>query len=266
MAGLSGEGKEYSKFHMVEGKLRYNGRMVIPKTSKIIPTLLKSYHDSLVGGHVGEVKTYLRLAGDWYWKGIRGDVTVYVRQCAICQQQKNIPKSPAGLLQPLPILTTVWEDISMDFIEGLPLSQGHNVILVVVDRLTKYAHFIGLRHPFDAFSVASDFIRKVVRLHGFPGTIVSDRDRIFMSTFWKELFKLQGTKLKRSTAYHPLTDGQTKNVNKGLETYLRCFVGEKSKTWARWLHWAEYSYNTPLIFPPKLVHLRPCMGGRHPQF
>ncbi|XP_074346704.1 uncharacterized protein LOC141685510 [Apium graveolens] len=223
--GLKGEEGETSKFHMVHGELRYKGRMVVPRSSKVIPSLLEAYHDSPVGGHAGEVKMYLRIAKDWYWKGMRGDVTTYVRQCVTCQQQKVSQQAPAGLLQPLPIPSLVWDDITMDFIEGLPMSQGYNDVLVVVDRLTKYAHFLGLRHPFDAFSVAAVFTKEIVKLHGFPRSIVSDRDRIFVSTFWRELFKLQGSKLKHSTAYHPQTDGQSENVNKGFETYLRCFVG-----------------------------------------
>lgn len=260
---LQTSNEEQGGFQLVGERLLYKGRFVLPQQSMFKPILLTEYHDSVIGGHAGELKTYLRMAQEWFWKGMRRDVTNHVQQCLVCQQQKRLQQSPAGLLQPLPAPMMVWEDISLDFVEGLPLSKGVNTILVVVDRLTKYAHFIGLRHPFDAFTVASIFIQEIVRLHGFPGSIVSDRDRIFLSTFWRELFKLQGTALKRSTSYHPQTDGQTEIVNKGLETYLRCFVGDKPKNWARWLPWTEYSYNSSPHCSTKITPFK-ALYGRDP--
>ncbi|KAL8115725.1 hypothetical protein AgCh_022282 [Apium graveolens] len=177
-----------------------------------------------VGGHAGDIKTYLRIAAEWFWVGIWKDVATFVQQCEVCQRQKVSQQALAGLLQPLPIPARIWEDISLDFIEGLPNSQ---------------------------------------RLHGFPGSIISDRDRIFLNSFWKELFRLHNTEIKRSTSYHPQTDGQTEIVNKMLETYLRCFVGGQPKSWSKWLHWAEFSYNTSSHMSTKLTPFK-VVYGRDP--
>ncbi|GMI95061.1 hypothetical protein HRI_003175400 [Hibiscus trionum] len=132
----------------------------------------------------------------------------------------------------------------MDFIEGLPNSRKKDVILMVVDRLTKYAHFIALSHPYTAKDIAHVFLENIFKLHGMPYTIICNRDRIFMSQFWKELFLKLGTMITPLTAYHPKTDGQTERVNQCVETYLKCMTGEKPREWSDWLHLAEWWYNS----------------------
>ena len=116
----------------------------------------------------------------------------------------------------------------MDFIGGLPKAQGYDTVLVVVDQLTKYSHFIALSHPFTTKDVAMVFITEIVRLHGSPTSIISNRDKVSMTAIWTELFRMAGTKLRHSSAYHPQTDGQSEAVNKYLETYLECFAGTKA--------------------------------------
>ncbi|GAU50456.1 hypothetical protein TSUD_373220 [Trifolium subterraneum] len=227
-----------------QGILFYENRLVISSQSKLIPILLLEFHSTPQGGHSGFYKTYRRMAANLYWIGMKNTIQEFVRQCDICQRQKYMASSPGGLLQPLPIPEQIWEDISLDFITGLPKSKQFEAILVVVDRLSKYAHFIPLKHPYTARSIAEIFCKEIVRLHGIPLSIVSDRDPIFISNFWKEIFKLKGTKLKMSTAYHPESDGQTEVVNRCLETYLRCFIADQPRTWVTWLHWAEFWYNT----------------------
>lgn len=115
-------------------------------------------------------------------------VSKYVKECLVCQKRKHSSLMPRGLLQLLLILNRIWEDISLDYMEGLPRSKGVDVVLVVVDRLSKYTHFIGLSHPFTAPVVVLLFIKEIVRLHKFSCTIVSDQDRIFGSSFWKQIF------------------------------------------------------------------------------
>jgi hypothetical protein len=125
---------------------------------------------------------------------MKKDVRRYVATCDTCLGNKSKTRSTAGLLQPLPVPSQVWEEISLDFVDGLPPSTGKTTVMVVVDRLTKYAHFIALAHPYTAKKVSEVFIANVVRLHGMPTTMVSDRDPIFLSTFWKEFFTIQGTR------------------------------------------------------------------------
>jgi hypothetical protein len=158
------------------------------------------------------------------WKGLKQEVDSYVKQCSVCQHAKSEKTNKTGLLQPLPVLAEAWQDITMNFVEGLPKSEGFNSILVVVDRFSKYAHFLPLKHPYTTKQVEQAILDGVVRLHEMSQSIVSDRDKIFTSNFWKELFKLHNTTLLTSTAYHPQADSQPERVNQCLEMFLRCCV------------------------------------------
>jgi hypothetical protein len=162
----------------------------------------------------------------------------------VCQRNKTETLHPAGLLQPLPVPSRVWADISLDFIEALPKVHGKSVLLTVVDRFSKFAHFIPLGHPYTASSVARAFFQEIVRLHGFPESIVSDRDPVFTGHVWRDLFRHAGVKLRMSTAFHPQTDGQSEAVNKTITMYLRCLTGDRPRDWLDWLPWAEFCYNT----------------------
>jgi len=188
--------------------------------------------------------TYNRLKQYFFWAGMKSGVHEYVRACSVCQQAKPDRARYPGLLQPLPVPSSAWEMVSLDFVEGLPRSGNSDTILVVVDKYSKFAHFIPLRHPFTALSVAKAFLDHVYKLHGLPSSLVSDRDRVFTSNLWKELFALAGVQLRMSSAYHPQMDGQTERVNQCMETYLRCFVHACPTKWSSWLSLAEFWYNT----------------------
>uniref|UniRef100_A0A0A9HNN3 Integrase catalytic domain-containing protein n=1 Tax=Arundo donax TaxID=35708 RepID=A0A0A9HNN3_ARUDO len=180
-------------------------------------------------------KTLHHVRGSFFNHHLHQLVRDFVKGCGVCQQNKSVHLHPAGLLQPLPVPTNVWSDISMDFVEGFPRIDGKSVMLTVVDRFSKFAHFIPLGHPYMASSVAKAFFNQVVRLHGIPCSIVSDRDPVFTSNFWAELFKLSGTKLLLSSAFHRQTDGQSEVVSRIITMYLQCLAGDRPKSWLQWL-------------------------------
>jgi hypothetical protein len=167
-----------------------------------------------------------------------------VAKCQVCLQAKSERSRYPSKLQPLPVPTEAWQTISMDFIEGLPKSANASCILVIIDKFTKFGHFIPLSHPYTTSSVASVFMQVVYKLHGLPASIIFDIDPIFTSNFWQSLFKLSGVNLKMSSSYHPQTDGQTKCLNQCLETFLCCFVHACPRKWKERLPAGEFWYNT----------------------
>jgi hypothetical protein len=250
-------------YSLHQGVIRLHRRIWIGGNTTLQTKLISVLHQSAVGGHSGITATHQRVKKLFAWTGLRSAVEDFVRQCEVCQHAKHEHTKPAGKLQPLPIPEVPWQDISMDFVEGFPKSDGFEVIMVVVDRLTKFAHFIPLKHPFTAVHVANALWDNVIMIHGVPLTIVSDRDKIFTSSIWRDMLSTAGTKLLYSTAYHPQTDGQTECVNQCLEMYLRTAVHETPRQWRRWLPAAEFWYNSS---PHASINCSPfkALFGREP--
>jgi hypothetical protein len=226
---------------VVDGLVLCGAQVFVPASSSLVPTIVELAHSV---GHEGIQKTLQRLWQHFIVDHDRHLVEDFVRSCVTCQRNKTESLHPADLLQPLEVPSFVWSDIAMDFMEGLPHVNGKSVILTVVDRFSKHVHFIALSHPYTAASVAKAFFKAIVRLHGFPRSIVSDRDPVFTGNVWKDLFKLAVVQLRISTAFHPQTDGQSEIVNKTIAMYLRCITGDRPRAWLDWLPWAEYCYNT----------------------
>jgi transposase InsO family protein len=183
---------------------------------------------------------------------MRKDVERFVARYATCQKAKS-HLNPHSLYLPLPVPSAPWEDIFMDFVLGLPRTRkGRDSVFVVVDRFSKMAHFIPCHKTDDASNIADLFFREVVRLHGVPNTIVSDRDAKFLSYFWKTLWAKLGTKLLFSTTCHPQTNGQTEVVNRTLSTMLRAVLKNNIKMWEECLPHIEFAYNRSLHSTTKM--------------
>jgi hypothetical protein len=209
--------------------------------------------------HFGVKKMEDILAAHFFWPKMRRDVVQFVARCSTCQKAKS-RLNPHGLYMPLCIPTVSWEDISMDFVLGLPRTKrGCDSIFVVVDRFSKMAHFIPCHKTDDASHIADLFFKKIIRLHGVPNTIVSDRDTKFLSHFWITLWAKLGTKLLCSTS-HPQTDGQTEVVNMTLSTMLRVVLKKNINIWEECLPHVEFAYNYSLHSTTKMCPFETVYG------
>ncbi|KAK2397880.1 hypothetical protein QL285_059409 [Trifolium repens] len=224
--------------------LRCQGRVCVPDVMDLRNTILGEAHKSKLSMHPGATKMYQDLRLDFWWSGMKKDVAEYVASCLTCQKAKIEHQRPAGMLQSLDIPEWKWVSISMDFITGLPKTRRkHDSIWVIVDRLTKSAHFLPVRTTDTAAKLTDVYIAEIVRLHGIPSSIVSDRDPKFTSHFWRTLHEALGTKLRLSSAYHPQTDGQTERTNQSLEDLLRACVLDDRGSWDDVLPLIEFTYN-----------------------
>jgi hypothetical protein len=241
LAQLNDEGVQLIKQKLAEGDPKYccfhkdakdvvwfEQRLVFP----IDPELRNEAHLSKFSIHLRRTKMYQDLRKHFWWSNMKVDIAKYVAECDTCHRVKASHLKSAGVLQPLTIPLWKWDDISMDFIVGLPLTaRKKDSIWVIVDRLTKTAHFIAVHTTYSVQDYAELYVDQIVCLHRIPKTIVSDRGTQFVARLWKQLHESLGTKLIRSSTYHPQTDGQTERVNQIVEDMLRENIMHFDKSW-----------------------------------
>jgi len=187
-----------------DGILRFQGRVCVPDDVEVKKLILEEGHKSRLSLHPDMTKMYQDLKETFWWQGMKRDVAQFVSACLTCQKAKVEHQRPGGILQPLEIPVWKWDSISMDFVTHLPRTfRGHDTIWVIVDQLTKSAHFLAMNLRMSMAKLAEMYIKEIVRLHEIPSSIVSDRDPRFTSRFWQTLQEASGTKLTMSSTYHP---------------------------------------------------------------
>jgi hypothetical protein len=219
---------------------------VIPKCAvsrgrRLTEIIISEAHK--VVGHLGCAKTFTYLAKFFWWFGMSSDVANFCKTCTTCQRSKPSNSRPQGLLKPLPLPRRPWKSVGMDFVGPLPKSCGHDFLFVVIDRLTSMVHLIPTNSSISASGVAALFLANVVKLHGLPDSIVSDRDPRFTSRFWREIHRLLDVQLLMSTAYHPETDGATERANRTVTQILRSLVSADQSNWVQKLPMVEFAIN-----------------------
>jgi hypothetical protein len=206
---------------------------------------------------------YKDLKTRYWWKDMRRDIARYVACCDTCSRVKIEHQKPSGLLKTLEILVWKWEDISMDFVVGLPRTpMGNDSIWVIVDRLTKVAHFMQVRVTFGTEGLANLYIEHILRLHGALKKIVSDRGAQFVAKFWRSFHKLMGATLNYNTTFHPRTDEQTERVNQVLEDMLQACALTYGTDWESSLPFAEFSYNNNFQASPRMAPFEALYGRK----
>ena len=222
-----------------------DGLFYVPNDRALQQRLIHEVHDSPTGGHMGLSKTWARLSSTCWWPGMRAMIEDYVRGCQTCAATKPELRKPAGLLHPLPVPEKPWQVISIDFVGPLPRTPDHfDMILVVVDKFSKMAHFIATTSHATAKHTAKLLLEHVIRLHGVPEAIISDRGTQFTAKLFRKVWEQLGTDLRLSTAYHPQSDGQTERVNRELEQQLRWHADKTATNWKEWLSVVEMQYNS----------------------
>ncbi|KAK7922262.1 hypothetical protein WMY93_009164 [Mugilogobius chulae] len=220
-----------------------------PHNRQFVPKAVRSQviqwgHTSRFACHPGTRRTLVLLKRHFWWPSMEKDIRAYISACTVCARGKSTNQRPAGCLRPLPVPSRPWSHIALDFITGLPLSQGNSVILTIVDRFSKSVHFIALAKLPSAQETADLLVQHIFRIHGIPMDIVSDRGPQFISKVWKCFCEALGAKVSLTSGFHPQTNGQCERANQDLETALRCVAAQEPSSWSRHLPWVEYAHNS----------------------
>ena len=239
---ISEHPEQFPRYEIRDGMIYVDdGRLCIPSCKETREALLRQHHDN--ENHFGFKKTREALARQYFWPGLAKDVGKYVKSCTTCIRNKSTTQAPLGFLHPLPIPNERFSDIAMDFIGPLPKSRGFDTLLVITDRLTDYVMIEPLLGTATAEDIARLVYRTWYRRFGLPKSIVSDRDKLFISKFWKELHRLLDIKIKLSTSYHPETDGSSERSNKTVIESLRHYVNRRQTDWPDHLVHVETAIN-----------------------
>jgi hypothetical protein len=257
-------GSRIKRYSYENDLLRYVDRLYVPDIEDIRLQILHDCHDASISGHQGWLRTYERISRNYYWPKMEKDVKSYVSTCDSCQRNKPSNHRPFGLLHPLPIPSRRWSDIAMDFSDAPLTEQGHDAIVVFVDRLTKRVILVPTEKSATALDTARIFIDNVFRHHGLPDRIVSDRDSRFTSHFWRSVMDRLECKTQIATARHQETDGQSERTIRTIKEMLRAFLDYNMTNWDRDLALAEFAYNdsasTSTGFTPFYLDV-----GQHPR-
>src|SRR5664279_3086068 len=246
------------------GVVYFGDRLVVPKKRNLKELILQEAHGTHLSIHPGSTKMYQNLRQRFWWTRIKREIAKFVSECDVCRRVKAEHQRSPGTLHPIVIPVWKWDEIGMDFITGLPKTQkGNNAIWVVIDRLTKVAHFLPVREDITASQLADLYVSRIVPLHGVPLRIISDRGSLFTSKFWNSFQTAMGTHLAFSTSFHPQTDGQTERVNQIFEDMLRACVISFGNGWEQYLPFAKFSYNNSYqsslcMAPFEVLYVRKC--------